>query len=602
MAVYPAPQPGLRSQDRPQTHMMNISRWRVYTLFVVCILVTGSVALRLMQVQVFERDDWASKASAEINQHIMLDARRGTITDRFGNVMAMTIDRESLWVVPEFISDDKVEQLSVTLSTLLNQDFQRIYSILTDPEAKYVRLARWLDTSLAEQIEALDEPGLQLVYEPMRYYPQGPVSAHILGAVNHENVGLSGVENYYDEQLKGVQGEMIAEFDPSKNPITIAPQETRPARDGADLVLTIDPYIQWVAESELKAAVEQNSAEGGSVVIVEVQTGAIRGMASWPTFDPNNYNEYPPELYARNPAISNVYEPGSTFKMITVAAGLQARAFTADTLVNDTGVIYRHDYWLKNWNAAPNGMISPGDVLYHSSNVGALQLNELTGPQAFYETVRNFGFGASSGVDLGGEEAGIVNGILSTPTYNDLTLLTNAYGQGISVTPLQMTMAAAAIANDGVLMQPYIVEKFCEDDECITTEPVERGQAIDPGVAWTVRRMLVHSANHYAPVVWASQTANWGDQWLVPGYEVGAKTGTSSIPLEGGGYDQSSTIGSVLGFAPAEDARYAVLVKVDRPADLWGVSTAIPLYQKIVDQLMRHEGIPPNPQLYSPGQ
>jgi cell division protein FtsI (penicillin-binding protein 3) len=247
-------------------------------------------------------------------------------------------------------------------------------------------------------------------------------------------------------------------------------------------------------------------------------------------------------------------------------------------------------------------MIDPAEVLYYSSNVGALQLNELTGPEAFYHTVRAFGFGEITGVDLMGEEKGLVHDTYS-PLYNDLTFLTNAYGQGISVTPLQMTTAAATIANNGVAMRPYVVEQQCKNDECVTTEPVEQGQVLDPGVAWTLRRMLVRSANHYAPVVWASQTNNWSDQWLVPGYQVGAKTGTSTIPLPGGGYDPSYTIGSVLGFAPAENARYAILVKVDRPKDdIWGVSTAIPLYYNIVDALMQHERLPPDPQLFSPGQ
>jgi cell division protein FtsI (penicillin-binding protein 3) len=186
-----------------------------------------------------------------------------------------------------------------------------------------------------------------------------------------------------------------------------------------------------------------------------------------------------------------------------------------------------------------------------------------------------------------------------------LTFLTNAYGQGISVTPLQMVQAASAIANDGLMMKPYIVERSCDSSgqSCVETQPVELGRAVEPGVAWTIRRMLVNSANHYAPVVWAAQTGSYSDQWLVPGYQVGAKTGTSSIPIPGGGYDPSYTIGSVLGFAPAEQAKYTVLVKIDRPKDdIWGVSTAIPVYYKVVDQLMRYERIPPDPALFSPGQ
>ncbi|HMQ33569.1 MAG TPA: penicillin-binding transpeptidase domain-containing protein, partial [Chloroflexaceae bacterium] len=326
--------------------------------------------------------------------------------------------------------------------------------------------------------------------------------------------------------------------------------------------------------------------------------------ASWPPFDPNNYGAYEPEVYGRNPAVSNLYEPGSTFKMITVAAGLQARAFTADTAVNDTGVIFRYGQSLANWNSGANGMLNSDRVLYYSSNVGALQLNELMGPEQFYKLVADFGFGRPTGVELGAEEQGIVHA-WGGSTYNDLIFLTNAYGQGLSATPLQMVQAAAAIANDGVMMKPYIVERTCEADgsSCADTQPVEAGRPIDPGVAWTVRRMLVNAANHYAPVVWGPKTGNWSDQWLVPGYQVAAKTGTSSIPLEGGGYDPYYTIGSVLGFAPAEEARYVVLVKIDRPKDdIWGVGTAIPVFYTVMDELMRYEKIPPDPALVSPGQ
>ncbi|NCC36310.1 MAG: penicillin-binding protein 2, partial [Chloroflexia bacterium] len=354
----------------------------------------------------------------------------------------------------------------------------------------------------------------------------------------------------------------------------------------------------------LKQAVERHNADGGSIIVMDPRTGAIRGMASWPPFDPNRYTEYPEEVYARNPAISNLYEPGSTFKMVTVAAGLQSRSFTADTLVNDTGVIFRHDQMLRNWNAGANGMLDSAGVIYYSSNVGAIQLNELMGPENFYRSLDAFGFGRATGIELGGEEVGIVHGP-GSPFYNDLSFLINSYGQSISVTPLQMVQAAAAIANDGVMMRPYIIEKTCdyEGENCTDTKPVVAGEPVEPGVAWTVRRMMVKSANHYAPVVWGPRIGNWSDQWLVPGYEIGAKTGTSSIPLPGGGYDPSYTIGSVLGFAPAEDAHFAVLVKIDRPKDdIWGVGTAIPVFYNVMKELLQYERIPPDPALFSPGQ
>ncbi|NJN67461.1 MAG: penicillin-binding protein 2 [Chloroflexaceae bacterium] len=389
---------------------------------------------------------------------------------------------------------------------------------------------------------------------------------------------------------------------------------------------------------------QRHDAEGGTIIVLEPATGAIRAMANWPVFDPNHYTEYPIEVYSRNPAVSSLYEPGSTFKIITAAAGLQSRSFTADTLVNDIGIIDRAGMRIHNWNHAGNGMITVGDMLYYSSNVGAVLLNELMGPETFYAFLEDFGFGVSTGVDVSAEEQGIVHGPAS-PAFNAAIFVSNSYGQGVAVTPLQLVRAVAAIANDGVLMKPYVVAERCQSqpslpepdgqqtadisyeyeeneigraevsfdgaDEgnqgpeqgCVTTMPTTIRQVIEPGVAWTIRRMLVNAANHYAPVIWGPKTGNWADQWLVPGYEVGAKTGTASIPLPGGGYDPRYVIGSVVGFAPAETTRYAVLVKIDRPeGDAWGLDAAIPAFYEVVSQLMRYERLEPDPALVSAGQ
>lgn len=584
------------------TGRVTIPRWRIRALWIVALLLIIRVVVRLGEIQVVRHEELTAQARNLIDRQVTIQPQRGMITDRLGNVLSMDIERESLWVVPAQINPATAPKLALTLSALIGVDAQTISRAFEMRDRYWLRLARWLEPEVAERVAALKEPGLVLVYEPRRIYPQNDFAAQVVGSVNNNGDGIGGVESFYNTTLKGITGTLTAEFDPSSNPIAIAPQQTRPARDGINLMLTLDPFIQDLAESQLRTAVEQHRADGGSIIIIEPQTGAIRGMASWPPFNPNRYGDYPPEVYSRNPAVNDLYEPGSTFKIITVAAGLQARAFTADTLVNDIGVISRYGYSLKNWNAQGNGMLDSNGVLYYSSNVGALQLNEITGPENFYATVRAFGFGVPTGVDLGGEERGIVHST-SSLLYNDLTLLTNSYGQGISVTPLQLVRAVAAIANDGVLMQPYIVERRCEDGECIETQPIEAGRAVDPEVAWTIRRMLVNAANHYAPVVWAPRNGSFADQWLVPGYQVGAKTGTSSIPLPGGGYDPSYTIGSVVGFAPAEGARYAVLVKIDRPKDdIWGVNTSIPVFYNIMDQLMRHERLPPDPALFSPGQ
>jgi cell division protein FtsI (penicillin-binding protein 3) len=603
MATRATPQSHTHPSALGSGPRVTVPRWRIHVILVVTLLLVARVVLRLGELQIVRHDELSTQARREIDQTHVLMPQRGTITDRAGNVLAMDVDRESLWVIPAQIDQERAPRLALTLSALLNKDSGEILAALTNPDVYWQPVARWLEPEVAAQIVALNEPGLHMEYEPRRVYPQGEFAAPVVGAVNFNGDGISGVEGFYNTALKGITGTLRAEFDGAKNPIAIAPQQTLPPRDGVDITLTLDPYVQYVIEKELKESVQAHSADGGSIIVFDPQTGAIRGMASWPLFDPNRYYEYPEEVYTNNPAVNSLYEPGSTFKMITAAAGMQVRAFTADTLVNDTGVIFRHNESLSNWNGGANGMLDPGKMLYFSSNVAALQFNELTGPERFYDAVKAFGFGKPTGVEMGGEQAGLVHRP-GTPYYNEMLLLTNAYGQGIAVTPLQMVQAAGAIANDGVMMKPYIVERRCDGDSCTTTQPQENGRPIEPGVAWTVRRMLVNSANHYAGVVWGERTGDYyGDQWLVPGYQVAAKTGTSSIPIPGGGYDPSYTIGSVLGFGPAEDARFVVLVKIDRPKDdIWGVGTAIPVFYKVMDQLLRHERIPPDPGLVSPGQ
>ncbi|PMP75658.1 MAG: penicillin-binding protein 2, partial [Chloroflexus aggregans] len=469
-------------------------------------------------------------------------------------------------------------------------------------DRQWVRLVRWLEPEVAEQLAALDLPGLRLVYEPMRFYPQGMTAAYVVGAINLNGEGISGIEAFYDQVLRGSEGKIEGEFDPARNPIATSLSRTLPPQDGADLQLTIDPFIQQVAERELKQAIDEQNADGGSILVLDPRTGAILAMANWPFFDPNRWQDYPPEVYGRNPAIGTVYEPGSTFKMITASAALSSGAVTTTTTVDDPGWVVRYGNTLRNFDGAPHGALTLGGMLYYSSNVAALQFNELTGPEVFYRTLTRFGFGQPTGVDLAGEESGIVN-FYGSPGYNPLTFLVNAYGQAISVTPLQLVQAAAAIANDGVMMQPYVVQRICRNGDCVQTTPRVAGTPIEPEVARAVREMLVDSANHYAPVIWGPRTGNWSDQWLVPGYRVAAKTGTASIPLSGGGYDPTYTIGSVLGIAPVDDPRFVVLVKIDRPKkDTLGVLTAIPVYYNVVDQLLRYIHLPPDRTLVSPGQ
>lgn len=576
-------------------------------VLLMAVLLMARIVAQLAYVQVVRdlqvpaEERYATMARNEIDRQLTIQPRRGTIRDRMGNVLALDVERESLYVVPGLVKPQDAPRLALVLSGLIGRPAADIQAIIQDHEQVWVRIKGWLDPEVAGRITLFKEQepqvweGFQLIHEPRRVYPQESFAAQVIGAVNLEGTGISGIEGYYDAELRGTTGIITAEVDAQNNPIWIAPQQTLPASNGADLELTIDPLVQHVIETELKSAVDRHDATGGTVIVMDPKTGAIRGMASYPSYDPNRYYDYEPEQYNLNPAIGKLYEPGSTFKIVTVAAGLQSRAFTGETLVDDTGATDRYGWSLSNWDSGAHGMITPGQVLYYSSNVGALKLNEITGPEKFYQMVSDFGFGGPTGVDLAGEEGGIVNSPATAPDWSPLTLDTNAFGQGIAATPLQIVRMVAAVGNDGKLMRPYIVQKRCHGDACETTRPEQIGQPIEPGVAWTIRRMLVNSANHYVNPV---QPDNL---WLVPGYQVGAKTGTSQI-AENGAYS-GQVIGSVAGLAPADNARYAILVKIDRPADdEFGVVTSLPVYQTIVEQLLRYERIAPDPGLVGPGQ
>lgn len=578
-----------------------LPRWRLQVLLIGCLLITTIIVVRLVDLQVVRSNDLARKARLEIETPTLLAPRRGQISDASGTVLAMDVERQSLFAVPPQVPAARKAEIAVLIAGLTDQPADQILSALRS-DRQWVRLARWLEPEVAAQVAELELPGLWLVYEPMRFYPQGISAAQVVGALNLNGEGVSGIEAYYDQLLRGTEGRIEGEFDPNRNPIATSLARTLPPQDGADLQLTIDPFMQQVAERELQRAIDEQNADGGTIIVLDPRSGAILAMANWPFFDPNRWQEYPPEVYGRNPAIGTIYEPGSTFKLVTAAAALSSGVVTTTTTVDDPGWVVRYGQVLRNFDAAPHGPLTLAGMIYYSSNVAALQFNELVGPEAFYRVLTRFGFGQPTGVDLAGEESGIVN-FYGSAGYNPLTFLTNAYGQGISVTPLQLVQAAGAIANDGVMMRPYVVQQVCRNDECVRTEPQVVARPVTPEVARAVREMMVESANHYAPVVWGPRTGNWSDQWLVPGYRVGAKTGTASIPLPGGGYDPVYTIGSVLGIAPVDEPRFVVLVKVDRPKkDTLGVLTAIPVYYNVVEQLLRYAHIPPDRSLVSPGQ
>lgn len=582
-----------------------LSRWRINLILCFCLIFAVANGYRLFDVQVLQHASLSDQASAQFEAHNTLQPKRGKIYASDGGVLAMNVDYDTVAATPRLIDPERIDSLALSLAPLVGKQPSAIQALLQQTASEYVVLGRRIPPDISDQISKLEEPGLLLQPEPVRVYPQGAFAATVVGVANHENVGISGIEGYLNDLLSGKPGSLRAEVDPASNPIWINPPQVQTPHDGADVTLTIDAGIQHIVEEELKQGVLDHNASGGTVIVIQPQTGAILGMASWPDYDPNHYIDYPEDVYNRNPAITDQYEPGSTFKVINLAIGLQSGAFSVDTVVNDPGSIERAPGCCSNWDGTGHAPMNPANVLGYSSNVGALQFAEMTGAERFYAGIKAFGYGEPTGIELSGEASGMVQWPDSTEDWRPIVLSTNGYGQGIAVTPLQQIRAVAAIANGGKLMQPYIIKQWCDSEGCHATNPQLLRQVVDERVTKAITPMLVRVANNnyaFQEDMWFTQcypqhydSALGAGVSLVPGYDVAAKTGTSSIPDGRGGYE-NATIGSVVGFGPANDAQFAVLVKLDRPDDIWGVS-AIPIYAHVMQRLLTHAHIAPDPAL-----
>lgn len=584
-----------------------IPRWRINVLLLVVLLMAVAMGQQLVKVQVYQElkgKQLNDLVQQELQAREVLQPRRGTIYDRNGVALAMNVNMPSLYADPTKVEEP--EKLAIQLAPLINRNPSDVMAILNDKEREWARLAKWIPQSAADQIVKLNNgalpAGLFLIPEAQRVYPQGEFASRIVGVANYEGVGISGVEAFYDSDIKGITGTLQAERSASQQPIWIAPQQIVEPQDGMDVTLTIDSTVQKLVEDELRRVVDEQQAEGATILVMDPNNGEILGMATWPVYDPNKYTEYTPEVVNRNNALTDVYEPGSTMKVLLTAIGLQTGAFTPETTVNDPGVVQRYGWDIGNWNRAGNGPQTPSAMLVNSSNVAALQFGELIGRDNFYKYLKLLGYGQQTGIDLGGEGEGLVNWPEDHPDdWTDLWLDQNSFGQGLAVTPLQHLTAYSTVANGGLLMWPHVVKQKCRGTQCEEVKPRVVRRVLDQGVTDQVRQMLIANSESYGAFVWQSVTGAF-KQPLVPGYKVAAKTGTSQIAVNGG-YDPNAVIGSVAGWAPAENPRIAVLVKVDRPKKAqYGIEAAIPIYQRVVSKLMTHFRIAPDPSYVGEGQ
>ncbi len=548
-------------------------RRRLRFIGLILAILSGLVVWRLVSLQFYvDTAYFAETALTEYRYQVTVRPPRGEIYDRNGVLLATNAVEYEIGLSPVLILDR--EGTARALSEAMGLEIASLLADMSSPQP-YVLLVRPAPAAMGQRVLALDLDGVVVTPLTRRYYPHGSLAAHVLGFVNLDGEGFYGIEGYYDELLAG----QVGVEDQSRIPFEASRGEGW--RTGSDLYLTLDTEVQFLAESTLEAALASTGAQSGTIIVMDPRTGEILAMASRPTFDPNRFFSEEARRFV-DPAIAQQYEPGSTIKALTMAIALENGVVSPDSTYEDTQVLEVGGIEVRNWDNQGHGLTSMVDLLGKSLNVGAATLSLRTGPTKFYAGLEAFGLGERTGIDLAGEAPGSLKKPGNADWFES-DLATNAYGQGLAATPLQMITAMAAIANDGLLLQPHMVAQRVDVRGQVTTlEPSVVGRAISPETARALREMLATALEREASAA------------LVPGYRIAGKTGTAQIPIPGG-YDPSGTIASFVGFGPLDDPRFIALIKLDRPTSSeWGSQTAAPIFSQLVSRLVVLLEIPPD--------
>lgn len=558
------------------------------------VLVGFAVVLlaRLLSFQFYMDPD--TKVTLEENretrlfQTVEVRPNRGLIYDRNGYLLATNSFEYRVGISPNTVSDRQTTAME--LAPLIGMTEDELYRKLLPDEdgdyARYVLLATRVDFETGQAILDLDLDGMVIETIPTRIYPQGELLAQLVGLyagadTTQDGRGYYGVEGFYQTLLAG-QSRRV-----TKSAIPVVEEESTSntrVRNGISLQLTIDRDLQYLAQDVLNEAIEQQGAAGGTILIMNPRNGEILAMANYPPYRLNDYSAENLEL-ARNPAVSDIYEPGSVFKVITMAMALDAGTHDLGWTYYDPGCYEAGGVSICNWDRTSHGNPDFAQVFIESLNTGTATIYTQMGPYTVYPKLREFGIGNPTGVDLEGESGGILVE-MGDPNWSEAQFLNTSYGQGVAVTPLQMLTAVNAIANDGLIMQPHIVKSRIDGDEIIETQPSASHRPISSEAAHTARDIMVRVLQESAEI-----------EFDFPGITVAGKTGTAEIPTPQGGYEPYAAGNSkttFVAFLPADDPVVSVLVKLDRPYGYWGSKTAAPVAQGLIERLVVLMEIPPD--------
>lgn len=549
---------------------------RLAALFLILAVSFGGVAARLVLLQVRDADQYAALAEEQRVRSITLPGIRGSILDREGHELALSLPARAVFADPFLVEEPKAA--AAALAPLLDPGRRALRERLASG-GRFVYLARGVDLGVARRVEDLELPGIGLLDETKRYYPGGDLAAQLLGFVGVDDVGLAGLESHYDGLLAGRSGSLVIEQDPAGNTIPHGEGYRVPPAPGDDLVLTIDRDLQFQAQRALDSAIKANGARGGTVIVMDPATGDILAMATSPSFDANAFHEAPVQL-TKARAVTDVYEPGSVNKVITAAAALEEEV-VGPTDVMDVPDHYRvADHVFHDAHAHPLTSMTLTDIVSESSNVGTIKVAELLGAEDLDRYLRAFGFGSPTGVGFPGEPDGILPKV---DKWWGTSIGTIPIGQGIAVTPLQMVSVYATVANGGVRVQPSLVRGTIGPAGSFSRSPdPRRDRVVSAETARLVTGMLAQAVH-----------TGTGVEAQIPGYWVAGKTGTARKPLEGALGYSDKYVASFMGFLPAGDPQVVVAAILDEPGTVYGGIAAAPLFREVAGFAIAQLRIPP---------
>lgn len=555
---------------------------RIIAVILGITLWTVFIVIRLVQLQIVQHQSFVQLALQKQQVTRSILAPRGIIYDSHMDELATSVNVSTAVAEPRRIQN--IREAAKTLAAILQLDPQDTLNRMTDPAHQgFMVLKRRIDPQAQGQLESLRMDGIYFVDESMRVYPNRELASHSLGFVNMNGDGVYGIEAQYNKDLKGKEG--VFSFDVDARRRSFRVQVDRAPIQGHSLVLSIDKSIQYIADRELAAGVEKAQAKAGTVIVMESETGRILALSNYPQFNCNTYSEYPQDVW-RNRAVSDAFEPGSTFKVVVATAALEAGLTRPDEMIDcqmGSITIGRHVFH----DHKRYGLLTFGQILEYSSNVGAAKLGLRLGPQRLYEALRNFGFGSRSGIDVPGEIVGLVR---DWHDWSGLSIGAISFGQEVGVTSIQILTAINAIANGGYRVRPSIVDRIID----------EKGDLVSVRTPERVRLMSPNTAEAVSEAFEGVVLRGTGRRAALEGYRAAGKTGTAQKIVDGR-YSNSKYVSSFIGFAPLPKPRLTILVQIDEPQGVhYGGDVSAPFFQKIAQEALLQLHVPPDKSLPLP--